>query len=387
MKNQLAALELKVLVSELQQLAGSRLERIYDLQVAGFASPGKSLAFQLSKSDLKAFLVCIVPMAIYSSALKPSVEVSVGGFCSLLRHHLDNSRLLSIGQRGSERILEMVFSSKTGTLRLVVELFSKGNILLLDEAGIIIGVAESQKWSDRTIRPGFKYSLPPATADFMRMDDSDFKKAILSSEKDSVVKALAAGLGLSGAYAEELCSSALIDKSKNPQHLSVAELQALYSSLQQLLSRALSPVAVFDDDGKVSQAFPFPVAAVATARTQPFKSFNEAVEALCAALLEASVSASRESPFARQAREMEIALEQQKATIAEMEKVAAEATAAAEALYLHYVDVKQILDDYNRLRKSFTPEQLREYFKANKKVISIDEKSGRIVLWLESPVA
>jgi len=44
--------------------------------------------------------------------------------------------------------------------------------------------------------------------------------------------------------------------------------------------------------------------------------------------------------------------------------------------------VKQILDDYNSLRKTFTPGQLREYFNANKKVTSIDEKTGTVVLEL-----
>ena len=67
----------------------------------------------------------------------------------------------------------------------------------------------------------------------------------------------------------------------------------------------------------------------------------------------------------------------------EMEKGVRENTRAAELIYEHYQDVKQVLDDYNRLRKTFTPEQLREYFGSNRKIKSIDEKTGTITLEID----
>lgn len=300
----------------------------------------------------------------------------------MLRRHLDNAKLVSVSQPGSERILELVFSSGNGQLKLFIELFSKGNIILVDDKSVILAAAEHQTWKDRTIRPGFTYKLPPSTADFAAMSEEQFSKAILSSEKDSVVKALAVDLSLSGSYAEELCLTARVDKAKAPSSLSEQqELNRLFSSLQQLLSKKPSPMAVLDDNSNVVEAFPFPTAFAAALRTKPFPSFNEAVEALAMRQIESS---SRESSSSlRLIRELEIATKQQKATIAEMEQVVSEATAAAEAVYTHYQDVKRILDDYNTLRKTFTPEQLREYFKPNKLVKSIDEKTGTITLEIE----
>ena len=398
MKNQLAAIELRVLLGEFQHLVGARMEKVYDIRAASQASPGKALAFQLGKSEGKSFMVCLAPSAVFFSPAKPSAEVSPGGFCSFLRHHLGNARLLSISQSGSERILEFVFSSKVGTVppraeraigyspictvRLIVELFSRGNVLLVDQAGIILGAAEYKQWADRTIRPGFAYSPPPPTPDFVSMPEDAFSKAVLSSEKDSVVKALAADLGLSGSYAEELCILAAVAKGKKPQQLSQQELGSLYSGLQQLLSMKPSPVAILDDTGNVSEVFPFPVAFAAAAKTKTLASFNEAVEALSTRLLDSSVFASQASSFARKIREVEIVIEQQTVMISGMEKAASESTAAAEAIYLNYADVRGILDDYNRLRKTFTPAQMNEYFKSNKKVVSIDEKTGTITIEL-----
>lgn len=383
MQNQLASIELRVLVSELKQLENSWLSQIYELEAAR-VKPGKALVFQLNKSENRKYLVCLAPSAVFFSSIKPSTTEKPGGFCSVLRHHLENAKLLSISQLGSERILECVFSSgKRQQMRLIFELFSKGNVILADENGVIIGAAEHQAWKDRTVRPGFTYLLPPASADFAAMGEAQFQQAVLSSEKDSVVKALAVDLGMSGAYAEELCSAANIDKAKSPSLLSQAELGRLYSSLQQLLAKKPQPIAVLDNNGKAVEAFPFQVAAAAGMKVKQFQSFSQAVESVMVSRLESSVLSSRESSSSRQIKEVEFTIEQQKATINDMEKAVKENTRAAELIYEHYQDVKIILDDYNRLRKTFTPQQLREYFGSNKKIKSIDEKTGTIAIELE----
>ncbi len=301
----------------------------------------------------------------------------------MLRQHLGNAKLVSISQLGSERIVEVVFSSRKQQVKLIIELFSKGNIVLVDEKGVILAAAEHQIWKDRTVRPGFAYVPPPATADFAAMGVEQFSKVILSSEKDSAVKALAVDLGLSGAYAEELLSAAAVDKLKKPASLTQPELQRLFSSLRNLIAKKPQPLGVLDGSNSVVEAFPFPVAAATAAKTKPFFSFNEAVEALSLRQLESSFSASRESPSLRRIKELEIAIGQQESMVAEMAKAVAENTRLAEFIYEHYQEVKGVLDDYNALRKTFTPEQLREYFKPNKLVKSIDEKTGTITLEID----
>ncbi len=352
MKSQLASVELRMLVGELKQLEGSWLDQVYDLEAAAAKGKGKELVLQLLTSEGKRWLVCLAPSAVFFSSKKPATAESPGSFCSLLRHHLGNAKLVSISQFGSERILELVFSSRQQLrFRLIIELFSKGNVILVDEKGVILGCAESQTWKDRTVRPGFKYVLPPATADFAAMDEGQFQKTVLSSEKDSVVKALAVDFGLSGIYAEKLCSEAAVAKDKRPQQLSQQDLGSLYSALQQLLSKK-----------------------------QPV---NAALEANATAQLTAASLSSKTAAFSGQMKELEIAIGQQKAAVGNLAAAAKEATVAAEAIYLHYQEIKQVLDDYNGLRKTFTPEQLREYFSSNKLVKSIDEKTGQITLEIQ----
>ncbi len=380
MRNQLAAIELRSLVSELKQLEGSWLDQVYDLHKPAVAKPGKTIVMQLSTSEGKRFIVCVAPYAAFMSSRKPAVLEGLSSFCRLLRHHLANAKLVSVSQMGSERILELVFWSKNRQVKLIIELFSKGNIILVDERGVILGATEHQTWKDRTVRPGFAYSPPPAAADFSKLSYDQLSALILSSKKDSVVKALAIDLGLSGIYAEELCASASVDKSKKPQQLSQQEIQGLFSSLQQLLSRKPSPIAILDDSSSVIDVFPFPTASAAATITKSFPSFNEAVEAVALPQLEAAAFSSKTAAFSGQIKELETVIGQQRAAVAELSKAAGEATKAAEFIYEHYMEIKQVLEDYNRLRKAFTPDQLKEYFSSNKLVRNIDEKTGQITL-------
>lgn len=376
----IAAVELKFLAEEFRLLEGAWLDSVYDVETALEKATGREIALKFSKSEGKSFLVCLSPSIIFLSQSKPRQSEAQTAFCSLLRRHLDNARLVSVSQLGSERILELVFSSKS---RLIIELFSKGNIIMVDEKGVILGAAEHQAWKDRTIRPGFAYLPPPASAGFGSIASSQFSNLVLSSEKDSVVKALAVDLGLSGVYAEEVCASSGIDHLKKPSSLSEKELQSLFSSLQGLLQRKPEPVALLDDKGNIMEVFPFPVAAaeVPGRQLRHFNSFNDAVAAYSAVHPLLLPGRNFESTgHQRKIRELEIAIGQQEAMINSMSAAVAGNTRAAGLIYEHYMDVRQVLDDYNRLRKSFTPEQLREYFKGNKKVISIDEKTGTITV-------
>jgi len=378
MRNQLTALELKVLANEFRQLVNSRLERVYDLQGS---SNGKRIVLLLNKSEVpKRFLVFLAPSAAFLSAKKPAVAEQPGSLCSYLRKHVENSRLVSVSQHNSERILELVFSSGEGSMKLVVELFSKGNILLLDGSGVILAAAEQQSWKDRTVRPGFQYSYPPASVDFASISFEQFRSIILSSEKDSAVKCMATELGLSGVYSEELCARASVDKQKKPSQLSNPELQQLFSSLKSIIAEKPNPVAVLDDKGRITDVFPFQLSATANSPTKPFQSFNEAVESISLQQLQSSATAPEQAALSRKIKEMEIAIEQQKATIAGMDAAVKENSQAAEVIYLHYQEVKQVMDDYNKFRKMLTLEQLREYFGSNRIVKSIDEKTGTVIL-------
>ena len=102
MKTSLASLEVHYLVKEFQFLVGGRVDNIYNPQKEEFI-----LQFFVSGKG-KHIVKMISGKLIYLASVKsPAQEPS--GFCMFLRKHLGNSRLSSIKQLESERIVEFVF--------------------------------------------------------------------------------------------------------------------------------------------------------------------------------------------------------------------------------------------------------------------------------------
>jgi len=129
-------------------------------------------------------------------------------FAMLLRKYLSNQRIVDIYQPGFERILNI----ETEHYFLHLEIFSKGNAILCDKAGIIIHPLEKQHWKDRNIYPGKEYRYPPEILNPFEMGIQEYTEAF-ENKKKQIVIFLAIRMGLSGTYAEEICSRAGIEKS------------------------------------------------------------------------------------------------------------------------------------------------------------------------------
>ncbi|MFH1511019.1 MAG: NFACT family protein, partial [Candidatus Woesearchaeota archaeon] len=121
MKKNLTGLELKHIVFELQQLAGSKVAKIYQ--------PEKNeIYIQLYSSRTGKKLVRIaVPRFVYICEERQESPDNPYGFLQSLRKHLDQSILKSVEQPGLERLARFKFQAKDEEYSLVVELFGKGN--------------------------------------------------------------------------------------------------------------------------------------------------------------------------------------------------------------------------------------------------------------------
>jgi predicted ribosome quality control (RQC) complex YloA/Tae2 family protein len=166
-----------------------------------------------------------------------------------LRKYLEGAKVESATQRGFDRILDIVFSSKQGTFTLVVELLHPGNMLLLDAQGRIINLLENQQYKDRQLRAHQQYAPPPAAYDVVKATEAEIGARITASTRDSVVTTLAIALGLGGAYAEEACARAGIEKHRSD--LRKAETEKVAGAVKELLEQPI----LAHRDGK--RAYPF----------------------------------------------------------------------------------------------------------------------------------
>ncbi|HLY76331.1 MAG TPA: NFACT family protein [Thermoplasmata archaeon] len=159
----------------------------------------------------------------------------LGHLTKELRRHLAGIALTGVAEPRGERLLELeAHRGDSGNLRLIVEFFGKGNLLLVREDKIL-AVAHSQTWAHRTIRAGAVYVPPPLHANPWTMGVAELEAALSRSSTDRV-RTLAAQLGFGGPVAEELLHRA-VTKETEPATLEVSQVAArIHDAVAELVS-------------------------------------------------------------------------------------------------------------------------------------------------------
>ncbi|CDK25640.1 unnamed protein product [Kuraishia capsulata CBS 1993] len=127
MKQRLTSLDIKILVSEAEKsLADCRLQNIYTL-----ANSNRSYLLKFGRPDLKVSLIIDSGFKFHTTKFQRPVTQLPSNFVVKLRKHIKSKRLSNVKQVGDDRIV--VFEFANGLNYLVLEFFSAGNIILLDE--------------------------------------------------------------------------------------------------------------------------------------------------------------------------------------------------------------------------------------------------------------
>ncbi len=359
---QLSAVEVLYMASELQGLVGGRLSQVYQ--------PSKGsllLQFHLAGKG-RSILKVSVPYAVYLASDKgPASPLS--GFCSILRRNLGGSTLISLSQAGFERILKLDFSSKNGLLSLFLELFSKGNIILVKD-GRIIAAGQRQAWRTRTIAAGQQYKLPPASPDPRFLDDKTLLQMMKGTNKTDLVRFLAMGLGLGGLYAEELCLLSELEKKTPPSEVTSVCAKKLLNSLRKLLDSKPSPSVICENSAEVD-AVPIRLSFYQGREQKPFASYSEALEAF-----DSSESVAKPSKYEGEIARLKTIIEKQQETIAVATAAAEKGRRSGELMYENYQELNGILETFREGGWA----AVRELQKRDKKLKSVDEKTGKVVV-------
>ena len=169
----------------------------------------------------KEYWLKIVPGS-YFCVVDEKPEDSIDfGFTQLVKNALKGKRF-SIKMHNSDRILEI----ETDNNKLLIEMFSKGNVILLKDEKIERALFQ-RKFESREISSGGEYFYPPGNKKSFNDMYGGFYSTLKSSDRESVVKSLAMDFSMGGYYAEEACFRAKIDKSKKPLDLSQDEAKML----------------------------------------------------------------------------------------------------------------------------------------------------------------
>jgi len=329
---QLTSLEIHYLVKEFQLLINGKIDKIYQPDKKTFL-----LNFHVPNKGKK-MLKIILPSLIFLTEYKQTIEAS-GQYSMFLRKYLNNARLKSIKQLESERIIELTFE-KQSKFYLIIELFSKGNIILCDKDYKIINPLEIQKWKDRTIKKGEKYIYPKRSYNFFKITQPQLKEFLEKTNKDKLVTALATDLGLGGLYAEEICSIANIDKNTDPKK---ANSKKIINALKKLLDKKPTHSKEIDQ----------------LLLTMPDKP---------------------KTNYEKQLQKLKKIKKKQELRINEINIKIKENKAKAESIYNNYKLINEILTEIKKARTKYSWQEIKHRLKGHKIIKDINEKESKIII-------
>lgn len=314
-------------------------------------------------------------------------------FPMLLRKHLGGGRITDISQYDFDRIIEIHIQRGEDKSILLIELFSRGNIILLDNEKRIILPLKSISFRDRKVIRGEIYELPQAQISPVTVTAEELKDMFSKSEAD-IVRTVATRMNIGGQYAEELCLRSGI--AKNTPAAQLNDVAPLINALHEVfkpLGGELKPQIVFKD-GKGIDVLPFLLTQYAGNEKKYFETFNEALDEYFSRKTEVRKDEGVEKKQIIQEKAQkpglfEYRLQKQMHALAKFREDSERFVRKGEFIYAHYQTIDGILSAIKTARdKGYSWDDIKNILKKSdipsaRAIKSINPGKGTITLGID----
>ena len=282
-------------------------------------------------------------------------------FPMLLRKRVKGANVVSIEQHNFDRVVEIKMK-KEETYTLIVELFAKGNIILLNESNEIILPLKRKHWSDRDISSKKEYLFPTEHGiNPFELTIDEFKEIVSAGEDDEIVRVLATN-GLGSLYAEEIMLNAEIGKKTPCSSLSAEDIISIYNALKTLFEplerKEFNPMIVNNRKEverlqsenpnkkyKIKEdVIPIKIKQYETYEKEEYESFNEACDEFYSSKVKNEITDIQEAAWNKKVSRFSKRLEKQEETLRNFEKTIEDSQRKGELLFTNYVQVDNILN-------------------------------------------
>ncbi len=400
--------DLYAISHELNELLESaRVQKAYqptrDTVIIRFHVPGKGRVDVVFQAGVR----------VHTTQYPPENPKVPPSFPMLLRKHLKNATVKQVRQHNFDRILEIDIQKEHG-FTLVVELFSQGNIILLDEENHIILPLKHRHVQGRKITSKEEYQYPQERGIHpLDVEIDDLKDLFKNSDSDLIRTLARSGLG--GMYSEEIFLRSGIDKKLPASEVSENDVESIYQSMEELFK----PLKTFkfqpqivrevieedkndvdkgkdekDDAAKTKagkeDVLPLDILTYKDFKKEYFNSFNQAADEFYSGKVGADIKKVQEDIWAKEVGKYEKRLRIQEETLEGFRKTVVESKKKGDLLYAHYSEVQNIMDIIHSAREKFSWKEIgsklkkgrKEGLKEAQRIESLD-KMGVLVLNLE----
>jgi len=265
-----------------------------------------------------------------------------------IRKLLKNRRIISISQHNLDRIIIIELTNIDGaSWKFIIELFNKGNFLLIDDQNLLKVAKRYRKFKDRNILPGKEYKFPQSRGeDFLKINQAEFKQLIKNSNSE-VVRILARNINISGLYSEEICFRAGIEKTSLGNNLTDAEMDTLFKSFKnirnQLLFGDINAHIVIGDKEEIA-VLPFELQIFQEFQKRYYNSFNEAVDEYFSSLDSERIITPQDSNINEQLKANEKILKNQLDYLEELKLKKKKYYLHGDLIYEHFKPLENLLN-------------------------------------------
>jgi len=349
LKKEFTSFDVAATVRELkEQILGSHVNNVYQLDL-------KTLMLKLHKIDHPPLqLIFKAGRRFHLTAYSLTKPPRPTAFCMALRAYLRNARLTNVEQYEFERVVVLSLKTGAGILRMVLEFFGDGNVILIGQDNKILQALTYKRMRDRNILRGEAFQFAPSGGkNPLKVTLEEFTNSLKASGKVEVVRGLARLMGIGGEYSEEALIRAGVEKTKSCEELSSNEVAAIYGSLHDLLSQvttgALEPCIVLGEEGGLIDVVSFKLKLYERmgVQLQSYKSFNEALDEFYT-----RVSTVEEATAGIEVGKAKSEAERLRRMIAEQEKLLTEGEAKVEldrrsgdTVYAHIPELQALFDE------------------------------------------
>ena len=348
-------------------LSGARVDKSFqptkDIVVMRFHVPGTG----------RIDLVMQCGSRIHTSQYPLENPTTPPTFPMLLRKRIKGAHVESIKQHNFDRVVEIKVK-KDKYYTIIVELFDKGNIILLDDENNIILPLKRKQLSSRDISSKREYVFPEEKGmNPIIINEEEFKELFKNNDDSDIVRTLARN-GLGSLYAEEVIVRAnkIIEIDKNTQNTEITEEQysALYEGLKNLfdnLKNESSKPQIVKKDGK-EDVVPLDLIKYEDYEKTYYKNFNEACDEFYSKKVNTDIKQIKEKAWNKKVGKFEKRLKLQQETLDNFEETISESTYKGELIYSNYTIIENMINVVNTARtKDYSFKEIGKTLKKAKK--------------------
>ncbi|MEM5824671.1 MAG: ribosome rescue protein RqcH [Candidatus Aenigmatarchaeota archaeon] len=173
-------------------------------------------------------LIIYLPYFLFFSNSSIRIE-KPSSFQMILRKYIENQKIVNVIQKEFDKIVIFELSN---SIKLIIEFFSDGNIIILDSEGKIIDALIKREWRDRKIDKNLEYKFPPIKNLLKKSFHEIFE--ILKKEEKNIINFLMEYFGLNYYYSQEILKKLNIDKNKKCSEISQKEIDLILKEIEEI---------------------------------------------------------------------------------------------------------------------------------------------------------